>query len=124
MDRNQEAKQFKYTFSALCLTIPKGKYQVDGFISRKELEYDLDMKFKYDNLAHFVSVKSNGKRGTDTYHTYLEAHSSQYPDLAFAINYDLKHGKGLVSALTATICNTQLMPFNINFYILSNNKNI
>lgn len=108
MDRNKEAKQFKYTFTKLCLTTSSRKYELDGFVSHEPDSYATDLTFKYDNLAQFVQVKANGKRTSDVYHTYVEAQTSQYPELAFAVNYDLKHGVGLVCTISRCCDITQI----------------
>jgi hypothetical protein len=103
MDRNKAARQLKYTLRDLSLNYQGKTYVMDGFFSKDQENYGLDITLKYDNSAKYFKAKADLKHSPNTFHTYLEGHSSEHPDFSFAINYDLKHDKGMVRQFITSI---------------------
>ncbi|XP_059491190.1 apolipophorins [Neocloeon triangulifer] len=87
----------KLTFTAVAVTIPKNKYQLDGFAGHSNTGFDVDLVAKYNNLAETVALKSKYERTSDkAAHFDIEFKASKYPEAAFAANYDGKRDELLV----------------------------
>jgi hypothetical protein len=95
--KDKNGEELKLTFTDVAVTVPKNKYQLNGFALRKSKGYEVDLNGKYNDPAETITLKSNYEAEADkNCHLDLEFKMSKYPDTAFSAVYDGNRGENLV----------------------------
>lgn len=101
LESNPDTRYSKYGFTAVRLTTPIDKYGIDGFISRQDTLYSLDLKLLFSNLASSLDYRAHYQDLGGPAEIHIKAGSelqlSDYRDLGIGTNLELQLGRGKVS---------------------------
>jgi hypothetical protein len=81
----------------VAVTVPKNKYELNGFALRKTKGFQVDLSGKYNNPTETIILKTNYEgEAQKNCHIDLEFKMSKYPDTAFSAVYDGNRDDNLV----------------------------
>jgi hypothetical protein len=81
----------------VAVTVPKNKYELNGFALRKSNGFQVDLSGKYNNPTETIILKTNYEgEAKKNCHIDLEFKMSKYPDTAFSAVYDGNRDDNLV----------------------------
>lgn len=95
--KEKNGNDLKLIFTDVAVTVPKNKYQLNGFALKKSSGYEVDLNGKYNEPSETIALKSNLEFVPEkNCHLDLEFRMSKYPDTAFSAVYDANRDENLV----------------------------